>query len=258
MARSLWGAQNRIHTVAGEAVTYPPLNTLKPVADSLWIVDSGPMKVLGMIPIPIRMTLLRLRDGAILLHSPTAYSPQLKGQIEQLGPIRHIVAPDTAHWTHVKPWQDHCLGARTWAAPGLSKRRQVRNSGVRIDGELNQHSLTPWQDEMAHFVVEGLGFAELVFVHRPSKAIIFTDLVQNLEAAKLPSMLRPLAALTGATEGKAPIYLRAVVQMKRRQAAQAVREALALKPELAIFSHGRWFDRHATERLKQSLAWLIG
>lgn len=243
--------------MAREAVTYPDLNTLKPVAESLWIVDSGPMKVLGMIPIPIRMTVLRLRDGAMLLHSPTAYTPQLKAEIEQLGPIRHIVAPNTAHWMHVGPWQGRCPGALTWAAPGLSERRQVRRSGLRIDGEIEQNSVAPWHDEMAHFVVKGLGFAELVFVHRPSKAIILTDLVLNLERAKLPGPLRPLAALIGVTHGKAPVYLRAIVQMKRRQAAQAVREALALEPELAIFSHGRWFESDATERLKESLAWLI-
>ena len=27
---------------AAQDVTYPPLDTLKPVADNLWIVDSGP------------------------------------------------------------------------------------------------------------------------------------------------------------------------------------------------------------------------
>ena len=52
-----------------EKVTYPPLDVLKRVADNIWIVDSGPLRALGM-PLPIRMTVIKLRDGGLLLHSP--------------------------------------------------------------------------------------------------------------------------------------------------------------------------------------------
>ena len=57
--------------------TYPPLNTLKPVADAVWIVD-GPMirfDVLGLrLPFPTRMTLIRLAGG-LFVHSPTPLTP---------------------------------------------------------------------------------------------------------------------------------------------------------------------------------------
>ena len=55
-------------------VTYPPLGTLKPVAEAVWIVDGeaipfgpGPFKM----PFPTRMTVLQLAEGGLLLHSPT-------------------------------------------------------------------------------------------------------------------------------------------------------------------------------------------
>ena len=45
--------------------TYPPLDTLKPVADGVWIVDSGPLRVFGGIPLPVRMAVVRLRGGEV-------------------------------------------------------------------------------------------------------------------------------------------------------------------------------------------------
>ena len=48
--------------------TYPPLDVLKPVADGLWIVDSGPLRALG-IPLPVRMTIIRLGDGTDESHT---------------------------------------------------------------------------------------------------------------------------------------------------------------------------------------------
>ena len=55
---------------SSEMVTYPPLDVMKPVADGVWIVDSGPLRVLGM-PLPVRMTVVRLASGDLWLHSPT-------------------------------------------------------------------------------------------------------------------------------------------------------------------------------------------
>ena len=86
--------------MASEDVTYPPLDVLKPVADNLWIVDSGPQEAMGL-SLPVRMTVVRLGSGDVWLHSPTRYNAELRREIETLGPIRHLVAPNIAHWTHL-------------------------------------------------------------------------------------------------------------------------------------------------------------
>ena len=83
---------------------YPPLDTLKPVAQDVWIVDSGPLHYLG-VELPTRMTVIRLRSGALWLHSPTRATESLQAEIDRLGPVGHIVAPNIAHWVSVKEWQ---------------------------------------------------------------------------------------------------------------------------------------------------------
>ena len=88
---------------------------------------------------------------------------------------------------------------------------------------------------------------------------MLTDLVLNLEASKLPPALRPVAGLAGvlAPDGKAPLYLRALIKLKRTQARRAAKRLVAYEPDLTIFAHGRWFDSGAEEKLRKSLAWLL-
>jgi hypothetical protein len=239
--------------------TYPPLDVLKPVAESLWIVDSGPLRVLGM-PLPVRMTVIRLRDGGMWLHSPTRYVEGLRQAIEQIGPIRHLVAPNVVHWSFLKDWQEHCPSAVTWAAPNLRRRRQVRKAQVRLDRDLSDVAPPEWAGDMEQVVVPGgAGFREIDFFHTASRTLVLTDLVLNLEPEKVPAWVRPIGTLIGvrAPNGKAPVYLRLVILARRRDAGQAASKMVAWGPDKAIFTHGTWFERDATAALRRSLSWLL-
>jgi hypothetical protein len=238
------------------AAMYLPLDTLKPLADDIWIVDSGPL--LGSLP--VRMTVIRLPGGDVLLHSPTRIGAGLRDEIDGLGPVRFLVAPNVAHWMFLPEWQRAYPRAEIWAAPGLRRRRQVRRAGVRVDHDLSETLPAAWAGALDAVIVPGgLGFSEVAFFHRPSRTLVLTDLVLNLEAARLPALLRPLARLAGMTapHGRAPVYLRAVVKLAGSRAAEAAARVVAFRPERVIFAHGRILDQDATEALRRSLAWLL-
>jgi Domain of unknown function (DUF4336) len=240
-------------------VTYPPVDALKPVADGVWIVDSGPLKAYGL-PLPLRMTVVRLASGDLWLHSPTRFDGELRRAIEQIGPIRHLVAPDIAHWTHVQEWQRACPDAMTWAAPGLRDRAQVKKSPVRLDRDLAETPPPEWTADMDQVVVPGgFGFSEVDFLHKPTRTLVLTDLVVNLEPQKLPPLARPGARLVGvvAPNGKAPVYLRMVLRMRREEARRAAARMVDWAPERVIFSHGRWFNENGAAELRRAFAWLL-
>ena len=239
--------------------TYPPLDTLKPIAPDLWIVDSGPLRMLGM-PLPVRMTVIRLSNGDVWIHSPTQYDEALRREIEAIGPIRHLVAPNVAHWTFLIDWQQRCSGSVTWAAPNLSKRSQVRRAGLRIDRILADEVPAEWADDLEQAVVPGgLGFREVAFFHRPTSTLVLTDLVLNLELKRVPTPMRPMLRLAGMTApgGQAPPYLRLVIKMRRQAAAAAAERLLSLRPQRVVFAHGKWFDQDGEARLRRSLGWLL-
>lgn len=240
--------------------TYPPLDTLKPVADDVWIVDSGPLRVFGGIPLPVRMAVVRLRGGDLLLYSPTRYDEGLRRELAEIGRVRHLVAPNVAHWMFVKQWQGMCPDATTWAAPGLRGRGQVRRSGVRIDRELGETPPPDWAGQIEQVVVRGgAGFVEVDLFHTATRTLLLTDLVVNLEAEKLPRPLRPFVRLFGmaAPDGEPPPYLRAVIKLRRREATQAAARLLAWGPDRVVFTHGAWFERDGTAALRRSLRWLL-
>ena len=238
---------------------YPPLDTVKPVADDVWIVDSLLPGAIGRV-LPARMTIIRVADG-LLLHSPTRYGPALLRDLERLGPVRHLLAPNPAHWIGLPDWQAACPGATTWAAPGLRKRSPPRKSGVHLDHDLGDRAPPEWSDAITLVTVPGgFGFQEVTLFHRGSRTLVLTDLVVNLEAPMLPAAVRPVARLLGtlAPDGMPPAYLRGVYKLRRRAAAAAAETLLALGPERVIFSHGSWFERDGTAALRRSLRWLVG
>jgi hypothetical protein len=240
-------------------LVYPPLDTLKPVAQGLWIVDSGPHHAMGLA-VPVRMTVIRLKTGETWLHSPTRYDERLRREIERVGPIRHLVAPNIAHWTFVKDWQEKCPGAVTWAAPGLRQRSQVKSSGVVFQHDLGPSSPSDWTDDIEQQVVPGgFGVNEVAFLHRATRTLVLTDLIENFEAEKLPALMRPLVRLAGAMapDGKAPAHLRFAINRKRQAAAEAARRLLDWQPERVIFAHGRWFETDGAAQLRRSFRWLL-
>jgi hypothetical protein len=248
-----------LDTTSSEGVGYPPLDTPKRAAENVFIVDSLLPGIRGMV-LPVRMTVIRLGNGDLLLYSPTRFSHDLRGELEKLGRIRHLVASNVVHWTFLKDWQRACPDVTTWAAPGLRERSQVRRSGVRLNHDLGDTAPPEWGGGIALVMVPGgMGFHEIALFHQPTRTLVLTDLVLNLEAPKVPAMLRPIVRIFGMTapNGMPPPYLRGVFKLRRQAATQAASRLLDLQPERVIFAHGRWFKDDGTAALRRSLRWLV-
>lgn len=251
-------ARDKENPAARLRATYPPLDVPKPFAKEIWIVDSGPMNAMGL-ELPIRMTIFRLTNGDLLLHSPTPWSPDLAKAIAALGPVRHLVAPNMAHWTFLADWQRAFPEATSWAAPGLRNRAQVRASDVRIDAELGDTPPAAWADTLDQGVVAaGAGFNEVWFLHRHTRTLVLVDLIENLDPAKLPPIARLLMQAAAATRGTTARYLRLPVRLGGDQARAAIERLVALEPERVIFAHGSLFERDGAAQLRHAFRWLIG
>ena len=240
-------------------VGYAPLDVPKQIARDVFVVDSLLPGPIGRV-IPARMTVLRLPNGELVLHSPTRRTATLHAALACLGPIRHLVAPNGAHWMFVRDWQAVLPDAIAWAAPGLRRRARVRRSVVRFDHDLTQDAPEAWRGAITPIEVPGgFGFREMALFHAPSRTLVLTDLVLNLEPARLPVLLRPLARAFGsvAPDGMPPPYVRALFRRRLWDARLAAERLLACRPERVVFAHGRWFESDGTARLATSLRWLL-
>jgi hypothetical protein len=70
-----------------------------------------------------RMTIVRLVEGGLLVHSPVKLDAQFRRSIDALGKIRAIVAPDKLHHLFIRDYIAAYPEARVYAAPGLPRKR---------------------------------------------------------------------------------------------------------------------------------------
>ena len=242
-----------------EDATYPPLDVPKPLADGAWVVDGGPQRVLGLA-LPTRMTVLRLADGGLWLHSPTRHTPALEAALAPLGPVRHLVAPNTAHWVHVSPWHKAVPDAKLWAAHGVADRARGQGVHLRVTGGTLDDAAPPdWEGQIEHAVFSAPGLVEVAFHHHASRTLVLTDGVQAMRSGDLPLATRLFARVVGsaAPEGETPAHLKLLLNRRRAANRAAAERLLALRPERVVFAHGDFYKEDGTARLRGALDWLF-
>ena len=92
------------------------------------------------------MTVIRLREGELFLHSPVALDPELQREPDALGTVPFAVAPNRMHHLFIRDYIEAYPKAALFAAPGPdTKRKDVGCYAVL--GVEEQH--TPVGDKMA-------------------------------------------------------------------------------------------------------------
>ncbi len=86
----------------------------------IWIADY-PVHYAGL-DFFSRMTVIRLIDNRLLLHSPCHIDQAMKEQLDRVGEVAYIVAPGSYHYFHVVSAQDAYPLAKTMICPGVEQK----------------------------------------------------------------------------------------------------------------------------------------
>lgn len=141
-----------------------------------WALDT--MRIAPGVILPIRMTVLRLPDGSVLLHSPIPIDDALAAEIEAVGPVRHLVAPSCFHHLYLGDAHARWPDATTYGAPKLSKKRP----DLTLHHTLSDTPPDAWGGALDLRVLPGIpAVNEALFYHRPTRTLIVTDLIFNLQ-----------------------------------------------------------------------------
>lgn len=89
--------------------------------EGVWI-DTRPAKFWG-VETGSRMTVVRLSEGGLFVHSPVALDEETRREIDALGEVRAVVAPSLFHHLHVAGWLSRYPSAVVAACPGLEWKR---------------------------------------------------------------------------------------------------------------------------------------
>ena len=149
-------------------------NELIQLSQNLWTAKC-PQKFLGL-EFGARMTVIRFSSKELLLHSPVPIDDMLKKEIDSLGEVKFIVAPNKFHHLHVRKCKELYPEAQLWGAPGL--REKLKD--IKFDGEICEETRFGPEGELEQFIFRGIpSVNEAVFYHHESKTLILTDLLFN-------------------------------------------------------------------------------
>ncbi len=226
------------------------MSQLSKLADNIWCVDR-PLRFLGF-EMGTRMTVVRIAD-TLWVHSPVELDDALKQELDALGSVRWVVAPNRYHHLYVPSFARAYPEADMFCCPGLQKKRP----DIEFKGELSG-ALDEWASDFDCTLVGGAPiFNELLFCHRASRTLIATDIFINMGRSEEHAPTRWLLKIDGAYDKlAAPRTFKYLFTRDRTKLKASVDVMLNWNFDRAIMAHGSVVDSGAKPTVSEAFRWL--
>jgi hypothetical protein len=218
---------------------------LTPIAYNIWSAEH-PLVVNG-VPCTTRMTVVKLNDGSLWIHSPIPVNTTIRAQIDSLGPVRYVVAPSLAHHLFVTDFAASYPDARLFGAPGLASKRPDIAALQTLQAGSKQ-----WEPELACLLFGGMPKVnETVWFHSPSATLILTDICQYWQGP-MAWQARAWAMVSGVrSRFDVPLMVRMLTRDKREAHVSA--QAVLLWPFTRVLvAHNVVIEQDAKEKLSHA------
>ncbi len=151
------------------------MSALRSLAPDLYVADRP-------LPLPVgdvgaRMTIVRLANGGLFVHSPVRLDAETKEALDALGEVRAIVAPCLLHHLFISDYATAYPSAAIYGPKGLDRKRK----DVAFTGVLDDEAPELWRGQLEQVWVRGApAMNEVAFFHVASRTLLLTDLVFNV------------------------------------------------------------------------------
>jgi len=224
---------------------------LRELDRDLWVVER-PQRFFGL-EVGARMTVMRLTGGSLLLHSPVALDAALRRELDAIGTVRFVVAPNRFHHLYSGDVARAYPQVRLWVAAGVERKRP----DLEIAGVLEDEAPAEWKNEVDQLYFRGRPFEnEVVFLHRASRTLVLCDLAFNFGPAA-PLVTRLVMRLFGGYGGFRPTRLDPLLIRDRHAARQSLERILAWDFDRVVIAHGEVLESGGPGALRAGYAWLL-
>lgn len=225
-------------------------DALTKLDESLWVA-SRPLKIV-VGDVGARMTVIRLPDGDLLVHSPVSLDTPTRAALDALGPVRWVVGPSKVHHLFLGEYAAAYPEAALLAAPGLEEKRRDLTFRHVLHDELP----LPFDGAVLRHVFAGAPLMnEVVFFHPASRTLILTDLAFHLPPGA-PNGARLFHLLVGATGRFGPHRIVRLGIRDRAAAARSLEHVLGWDFDRVVVSHGTVLERGGREAMRAAFAFL--
>lgn len=221
-------------------------------AGQVWTADMPVSK--GGFDFGARMTVVRLPQGELWVHSPVALGPDLKKALDDLGPVRSIVAPARFHFEHAAEFARAYPKAHLYCSPGLAgKLKTDRPAKV-----LTSHPEPEWRGALDQSPFRGSPlYEEVDFYHPASGTLIVTDLLFNIPQEQATPATRFWSAVWGIAGGVSASRSFRLFAWDRKSVRESVERIDAWEFDRILLSHGDIVERDAKNAFERAFAGLL-
>lgn len=221
---------------------------MKNLAENLWLLHY-PLPIMGEY-LGRNVTVVRLRSGELVVHSTGPFSPADVAAISALGQPVCLVEALTMHDTFAKEGRAAFPGVPYYAPAGFSET-------VGFPTQDLAHPPAAWAGELEVLELAGKSAKalEYVFLHRPSRTLIVTDLVFNVTGeAPLGARLFASVGVVGGAEHDTGMPRPEKFQVSDHASfRRSVETLLAWDFERVIVGHGEVIEIGGKKRLGEAL-----
>ena len=227
---------------------------LVPHADALWSARDI-HRFMGL-EFGVRSTIVLVGEDELLVYSPVELTEQLRRELDQVGQVSTVLAPNRFHHLFLGPYQEAYPEEAVWGAAGLEKKRK----DLSFDGQLPGDSSVFGEELEALEIGGAASMSETVLFHRPSRTLICCDLISNFQ--RTSGTLTRLYFKVMGVEGRVAVSRMVRMVYRDKEAARASLEAvLAWDFERIIMAHGEVIedsaDASAKDTLRRAFSWLL-
>ncbi|MBJ7554515.1 DUF4336 domain-containing protein [Marinomonas spartinae] len=227
---------------------------MEKLADGIWIFNGDSVQFLGL-PFSTRMTVVRLTSGELWVHSPIKLSDSIKAQLDGLGRVKYLIAPNHLHHLFLPEWIAFYPNAEVYGTNEVIKKRR----DISFHGSLNTIQDWAWGSDIEQELFSGSPLMEeCVFYHTGSGTLIVTDLVENFSGKDFTYWQRGIAKCVGilAPNGKTPLDWRLSFIFGKSDARKHFKRLFDWCPKILVMSHGEIVRENADQFLAESFKWL--
>ena len=226
------------------------LHTLEQLAPELWIA-SRPLRI-AVGDIGARMTIARLADRTLMLHSPVKLDAELRRSLDALGTVRWVLGPSKVHHLFLGDYVRSFPDVSLCGAPGLAEKRR----DLRFHEVLTGAPPPGWPAEVLLQLVEGAPWMnEVALLHKPSGTLVLTDLVFNVQPGP-QNRARLFHRLVGATGRFGPHRLIRLGIRDRAAARRSLDRILGWEFDRIVMSHGEVVPSGGRALLEKAFSFL--
>ena len=208
---------------------------MKSIDNGIWVVER-PFRFFGA-EFGNRMTVIRLANNKLLLHSPVSLDSQLKQEVDALGKVEYLLTPNAFHGLHIGQWSAAYPHALVFDA-----RDDCTASHFFPVLDMKQ--------------IKGISkLKEVACYHDTSRTLILTDLCFNI-STDVSTWTKLFFSLNGAYDNFGPSRMMRSMIDDSECLRDTVEQILLWPFERIIVSHGKVIEHNAQQAMRDAFAFL--